>query len=43
MAPADGKVILVANQETGAGKYIDVDHGGFITRYFHLSEQKVKV
>lgn len=42
VAPADGKVISVKEQPTWAGKYIEIDHGNFITRYFHLNSQDVK-
>ena len=48
VAPADGKILSVKEQKdknwnvTGAWKYIEVDHGWFVTRYFHLNTQDVK-
>ena len=43
VAPGDGKVITVTEQPGKAGKYIEIDHGQYITRYFHLNTQDVKV
>ena len=44
MATADGKVIMVAEDVNGYGKYITVDHGANIfTRYAQLSEFLVEV
>ncbi len=47
VSPAPGKVISVKEQKdssgksTWAGKYVEIDHGDFITRYFHVSTQDV--
>jgi murein DD-endopeptidase MepM/ murein hydrolase activator NlpD len=42
IAPADGKVIKVARAGS-MGLMVTIDHGyGFVTRYGHLSESKVK-
>ncbi len=43
LATADGEVIEVGDQPDGAGKYISINHGDYITRYFHLNTQEVKV
>jgi len=43
-AVGDGKIIKVYSSFTGYGKQIEIDHGyGFVTKYAHLSEFKVKV
>lgn len=42
LAAADGEIMTVANQPDGAGNYIEIDHGDYITRYFHLNTQDVK-
>ncbi len=42
MASADGRVTMVG-KNGGMGKTVVIDHGyGFVTRYAHLSEYKVK-
>tara|TARA_Y100000593_G_scaffold27282_1_gene54486 strand:+ start:16051 stop:20016 length:3966 start_codon:yes stop_codon:yes gene_type:complete len=42
LAAADGTIVQVAEQTCNAGsacagKYISIDHGNFVTRYFHLN------
>jgi murein DD-endopeptidase MepM/ murein hydrolase activator NlpD len=45
LAPSSGKIIAVRTSmlQAGYGNYIEIDHGsGFITRYAHLEELKVR-
>ena len=38
-ASESGRVSKVGYESTGAGKYIEIDHGnGYVTRYLHLQE-----
>jgi len=46
LATAPGKIVTVSRSsvQAGYGNYIDIDHGnGFITRYAHLDEMKVRL
>lgn len=43
-AVGNGKVVKVRKSFSGYGKQVEIDHGyGFVTKYAHMSEFKVKV